>query len=69
MAPDDARRPGLPPQPRWGYSPTIADKNGCVFTADGQFHYRLAGDRQVRLAGAGAWVDVFAAGQAVRRRW
>ena len=41
--------PGLVPQPRWAF-PTIADQHGCVFTADGQFHCRLAGIRGLKPA-------------------
>jgi hypothetical protein len=37
-----------------GYSPTITNQHGGVFTADRQLHYRLAASRPVRLAGVSA---------------
>jgi hypothetical protein len=35
-----------------GLPPTIADQHGCVFTADSQFHFRLAAIRELKPAWA-----------------
>ena len=40
------------PQPRWGLSLTIAEQHRCVFTAGGQFHYRLTGIQGLKPAWA-----------------